>query len=137
MSDQAHRELETGQAWRSAAPDGCDQFRLVVGAIVRFPEHSPVICCAAIGRRACDDGHETVAAPPATIAFIPMTEAAFRASITHLDSEQNELPDEFFDEFHKWHGDPRGMRVFDVIFEGALDRMIALQMASIAKLDVA
>jgi hypothetical protein len=134
MSEQAHRPIEIGQAWRYVAPDGREQSCLIVGAIVRFPERRTVVCCAAIDKRASDHARDMAATPPTAIAFIPMTEAAFRASITHLDSERNEVPDSFFDEFDKWHGDPRGMRVFDVTFEGSLERMIARQMARIAKL---
>ena len=65
-----------------------------------------------------------------TLPFLPLSEAAFRATVTELDGT-GEPADGFAAEFEIWRADPRGLSVFTVPFDGSLDRLIARQMAAI------
>lgn len=133
-------DIRAGQVWQYRAPAGYEASRLLVGAVVEFAERGTVICCAAIGVPPARTDNRDQAAPT-IIPIIPMTKAAFIASVAALDEPhtrtQPQLPETFFIEFEKWQADPKGARVFNVPFEGTLDRMIALQMAEIANIDVA
>lgn len=116
-----------GQRWTYVAPEGYETSRIVVGAVLTFAEHEPVVCFSVTGapRRLPDGSHDIV-----TIPFIPMTEAAFRATIRDEDGDAEPMP-EFTEAFAAWRTDQRGLSFFTVPFEGFLDRMIALQMAAI------
>lgn len=127
--DAAH--IEAGQAWclipasgEHDRPDKDQGTLILVGAIVEFAEHGPVVCCAA---RMPADGE--------TIPFIPLSLDAFRLTVSRRAGDA-ELPDAFFDAFEAWMADETGKRVFDVPFEGSLDRMIARQMARIANVEI-
>jgi hypothetical protein len=78
------------------------------------------------------DGHIEVV----TIPFIPMTDAAFNASVVALEGTAD-LPESFAEKLDEWSNDPKGLTAFTVPFEGFLDQMIALQMAEIAGLSAA
>jgi len=116
-----------GQRWTYRAPQGFESSRIVVGAVVSFAEHEPVVCCSVLGapRRLPDGSIDVV-----TIPFLPMTEAAFRATVVGEDGRAEPIG-EFEAAFADWRNDPRGLSMFTVQFEGELDRMIALQMAAI------
>ena len=119
-------ELAAGQCWAYRAPAGHDDSRIIIGAIVSFDGREPVICCSVTG--APSERPDAVEA--VTIPFLPITESAFRESVTGLDGTC-ELPETFTTELDGWRHDPRGLAFFTVPFEGSLDRMIALQMAAI------
>ena len=116
-----------GQQWTYRAPAGFEASRLVIGAIVEFAGHEPVLCCLVKGapRRRPDGSVDMV-----TIPFLPMTERAVRDTVLTLEGHAA-TDDEFASAFGEWQQDPRGMSAFTVPFEGFLDRMIALQMAEI------
>lgn len=116
-----------GQRWLCrAAPQGTPT-RIVIGAIVGFPESGPIVCCTITGApQKQADG----SAGAATIPFVPMTEAAFGQSVSEPDGE-GEVATEFLEHFEAWRDDERGLTCFTVPFESSLDRMIALQMAEI------
>jgi len=116
-----------GQRWTYRTPAGFEASRLVIGAIVEFAGHEPVLCCLIEGapRRRPDGSVDTV-----TIPFLPMTERAVRDSVvTHEGTSETGAA--FAASLAEWQQDPRGMSAFTVPFEGFLDRMIALQMAEI------
>lgn len=118
-----------GQSWTYRAPSGFEESRLLIGAIASFDGHRNIILSAAVhAPRRHADGHiEKV-----TIPFLPMTDAAFHASVVALDGIGAELPESFAEKLEEWRSDPRGLTAFTVPFEGFLDQMIAHQMAEIA-----
>lgn len=92
-----------------------------------------IVCAAAVhAPRRHADGHIEMV----TIPFLPMTEAAFRASVVALEGEAA-LPEAFAQKLEEWSNDPKGLTTFTVPFEGFLDQMIAHQMAEIAGLSAA
>lgn len=127
-------KFAAGQSWTYRAPRGFEASRLLIGAIATFGGDRAIICCAAVHapRRHADGRLDTV-----TIPFIPMTDAAFDASVVSLCEGAADLPDGFGEKLSEWSNDPRGATAFTVPFEGFLDQMIANQMAEIAGLSAA
>lgn len=127
-------QFAAGQSWTYRAPHGFETSRLLIGAIASFDGHRNIICSAAIhAPRRHSDGHIEVV----TIPFLPMTDAAFAASVVALCEGEAELPESFAGKLEEWSNDPKGLTAFTVPFEGFLDQMIALQMAEIAGLSAA
>ncbi len=120
--------LVAGQRWTYRTPAGFESSRIVIGAIAHFAGGRDIVCCAVseAPRRRPDGTVELV-----TIPFLPMSEAAFRASVVALDG-LSELPPDFAARLEEWSNDPRGLSAFTVPFEGHLDVMIAHQMEEIA-----
>jgi len=121
------QDLAAGQQWTYRAPEGFAASRMVIGALLSFADGERVVCACVTGapQRTPQGGIEIV-----TIPFLPMTEAAFRASAVALDGAADVAPG-FAAALDDWSNDPRGLTTFTVPFEGFLDRMIALQMAAI------
>lgn len=121
-------QFAAGQRWTYRAPQGYAGSRLVIGAVVVFPDEHPVLCCSVFGapRRRPDGSVDTV-----TIPFLPMTEGALAATVVQLDATDAQPAPHFLEALEAWQGDARGLTTFTVPFEGFLDRMIALQMAEI------
>ena len=119
--------FRAGQVWSYAAPQGFEQSRMLIGAIISFEDGERVVCCSveAAPRRLADGRLAST-----TIPFLPMAEAAFAKSVVGLQGEAL-APREFADAYAIWKTDPKGFSCFSVPFEGFLDRMIALQMAQI------
>lgn len=119
--------FEAGQQWTYRAPDDFTLSRIVIGAVLTFNGHEPVICCAVTGapRRQVDGSVDQV-----TIPFLPFSEQALRATVSDCDGRA-EPPEDFAAGLADWSNDPRGLSVFTVAFDGFLDRMIARQMAAI------
>lgn len=119
--------FETGQQWTYRAPADFARSRIVIGAVLTFSGHEPVVCCAVTEapRRLANGQIDRV-----TIPFLPFAEAAFRATVVACDGRA-ELPDGFAAGLESWSRDPRGLTVFTVQFDGFLDQMIARQMAAI------
>lgn len=119
--------FEAGQQWTYHAPEDFAGSRIVIGAVLTFNGHEPVVCCAVTGapRRLVDGRIDCV-----TIPFLPLSEAALRASVVDC-AGRAEPPDGFAAGLEEWSNDPRGLSVFTVPFDGFLDRMIARQMAAI------
>ena len=127
-------DLAAGQSWTYRAPAGFETSRLLIGAIASFDGQRTILLAAAVhAPRRHADGHLDMV----TIPFLPMTEAAFRASVVDLDETAAELPEQFAEKLQEWSNDPRGLSTFTVRFEGFLDQMIAHQMAEIAGLSAA
>ncbi|MGE3228526.1 MAG: hypothetical protein AB7J30_03730 [Hyphomicrobium sp.] len=120
--------FHAGQSWTYRAPKGFEASRLLIGAIATFDHDRSIVCCAAVhAPRRHADGHLEMV----TIPFLPMTDAAFSASVVAFDGEA-ELPESFAESLEAWSSDPRGVTAFTVPFEGFLDQMIAQQMAELA-----
>lgn len=110
--------IAAGQSWKYRAPQGFEQSRLVVGAIVKFEVNESIVCCSVLD---VPRGGKTVTFP-----FLPLTESAFRASILELDGVA-EIPGSFASRLLQWAEDKEGMMAFKVPFAGSLDQMIELQ----------
>lgn len=122
-----------GQSWTYRAPQGFETSRLLIGAIASFDGHRTIVCAAVIhAPRRHADGHIEMV----TIPFLPMTDAAFQASVVALEGTAD-LPESFAEKLEEWSNDPKGLTAFTVPFEGFLDQMIARQMAEIAGLSAA
>lgn len=119
--------INAGQRWCFDTSYGFDDARAIVGAIVS-PSSGERIVCFSVTRAptTLDDGSKS----EAMISFIPMTESAFRATITEPDGNAA-LPAEFSDELAAWQSDARGLTIFTVPFDGCLDRLLANQAASL------
>ena len=131
----AGHELKAGQTWSYRAPEGYEASRLVIGAIATFSGDSRIVCVSVTDapQRQPDGTLATVA-----IAFLPMSEAAFAATVTGLDATgAAPLDPGFAEALADWSGDPRGLTCFTVAFDGYLDRLIAHQMAAIVGSDAA
>jgi hypothetical protein len=119
--------FRAGDRWCYRAPAGFAGSRLLIGAVVSFADRPPIVCCAATDApRLLPDG----CVDAVTIPFLPLTEAAFAASVTAHDGE-GVLPPDFAEAFELWSQDERGLAAFTVAFEGRLDLLIARQMAAI------
>ncbi len=119
--------LAAGQCWRFRSHDGETSSRLVIGAILAFETAERIICASMIAvepATTAQDGGSS------TIAFLPLSEAAFRDTVIEIDGT-GEPAGGFAAEFEIWRGDPRGLSVFTVPFDGSLDRLIARQMEAI------
>lgn len=118
-------QFAAGQQWMYRAPQGFETSRIVIGAVVSFADHDPVICCAVLGapRQIPSGTIESV-----TIPFLPLSATALSASVTARDGE-GKLPPGFSPAFETWQEDPRGLSIFTVPFEGRLDALITRQVA--------
>jgi len=121
--------FSAGQSWTYRAPQGFEASTLVIGAIVTFDGGRAVVCASVFGapRKTPDGKLEIVNIP-----FLPMTEAAFAASVVELQGSAEPAPS-FAGKLQEWGEDPRGLTTFTVPFDGFLDRLIALQMAEIVE----
>lgn len=118
-----------GQSWSYRAPKGFETSRLLIGAIATFDGERNIICCAAIhAPRRHADGHLDMI----TIPFLPLTEAAFQASVVALDEGPAEIPESFVERLTEWSNDANGLTAFTVPFDGFLDQLIVSQMAEIS-----
>ncbi|WP_072394858.1 hypothetical protein [Hyphomicrobium sp. CS1GBMeth3] len=127
-------KFAAGQSWTYRAPQGFESSRLLIGAIATFDTGAHIVCCSVVhAPKRHAEGHLELV----TIPFLPMTEAAFEASVVSLDAEAEDLPEGFVGKLQDWSNDPRGLSVFTVPFEGFLDQMITHQMAASAGLSAA
>lgn len=117
-------DIAAGQSWKYRAPAGFEESRLVVGAIVRFEKGENIVCCSVnnLPRKVNGgDALETISVP-----FLPLTESAFRSSISEQDGV-GELPNSFAQRLLMWAEDEKGMVAFKVPFAGSLEQMVELQ----------
>lgn len=121
-------QFAAGQCWTYRAPEGFEASRVLIGAIASFDRDRTIVCAAVTHapRRRPDGLFE-----PMTIPFLPMTDAAFQATVVGLDG-MGVLPETFGDKLEAWSTDPKGLTAFTVPFDGFIDHMIAQQMAEIA-----
>ncbi|MEL6372522.1 MAG: hypothetical protein AAFR04_00970 [Pseudomonadota bacterium] len=126
----AARELAAGQTWHYRAHDHNARSVIVIGAIVRFEERAPIVCCAVLN--APDRGQDGKA-QATTIPFLPLAYDAAAQTLTEPSAQEFDLPEGFVPALQAWQEDARGLTCYTVPFDGRLDRMIALQMASIVE----
>lgn len=121
-----------GECWTYRTPEGYAQSRLIIGGVVSFEGHEPVICCSIIAAptRQADGSHAA-----STIPFLPLTLTAFEQTVVSLEG-QSRVPAEFPAALEAWRKDPKGLTFFTVPFEGSMERLIANQMAQIVGADV-
>lgn len=121
--------IKAGQVWRGR---GGERSRIVVGAVIEIDGRAAVACCSVLGGGA--DG----AVQGETVPFLPLGINALAQSIDGaVIAEDGEVAEGFLEALGAWQADPRGLTVFDVPYEGSLDRLIARQMASIVGVDAA
>jgi hypothetical protein len=122
--------VAAGDCWTYRAPEGFEDSRIVVGAIVRF-EDAPAIVCVSVSAAPQRQPDGSIIAAP--IQFLPMSEAAFSQTVRGRDGV-GEPAAGFSSSLEAWQSDAgtRGLSYFTVPFEGYLDRMIAVQMAELA-----
>jgi len=113
-----------GQRWRYNTPPGFESSRIVVGALITFSEHEPVVCCAV---EHAAQRMPTGTLDRVTIPFLPMTQSAFLDTVTSQDGV-GAVPEAFARHYASWREDLRGLSYFTVPFPGFMDKMIALQM---------
>ena len=118
--------LAAGQSWSYRAPQGFETSRMMIGAIARVDTERSIICCAVVHapRRHADGNLDMI-----TIPFLPMTEAAFLASVVAPDEGPAELPDVFVEKLDEWSQSPGGLTAFTVPFDGFLEHLVARQKA--------
>lgn len=119
------KELVAGQSWIYRPPQGFESSRMVVGAVVPMDDGLNLVCCSVrdAPRRADAGADERT-----NILFLPMTETAFRASVTEVDGP-GEVPAEFSERFNQWVSDTRGRAAFTVPYSGSLEQMIELEFS--------
>lgn len=119
--------LAPNQSWTYRAPNGFENSRLVIGAILSCADQGRIVCFSAHGV----PGRDANGSPAAvTIPFLPMTEEAFMATALAEDGCGDPAPG-FSPALNIWSQDPQGLSVFTVHFDGHLDRLIARQMAEL------
>lgn len=126
-SIQPSPTFQAGQVWSYTAPQGFEDSRVLIGAILSFEDGERVVCCVVEGApQKLGNGQ----LGRMTIPFLPMAEEAFARTVVGLEG-QGLAPPEFVEAYGVWKTDPKGFSCFSVPFEGYLDRLIALQMAEI------
>ena len=83
-SFQAGPAFQAGQVWSYVAPQGFEDSRVLIGAIVSFEDGERVVCCAVEGApQKLGDGR----LGRMTIPFLPMAEQAFARTVVGLDGQ--------------------------------------------------
>lgn len=120
-------KFAAGQQWTYDTPTGHEASRIVIGAVATCASGEHIICFSVFNAPRIGPAGEVEVV---TIPFVPMSKDAFEKTIVEKVGDA-EPPAGFSDALRAWSGDERGLSIFTVPFEGFLDRMIALQMASI------
>lgn len=119
--------IKAGQVWRGR---GGDRSIIVIGAVIEIVGRPAVACCSVMSEGA-DAGR-----PGETVPFLPLSIEALAQSVEGgAIAEDGEVAAGFLDALKAWQSDPRGLTVFNVPYDGSLDRLIARQMASIVGVD--
>jgi hypothetical protein len=109
-----------GQAWTYEAPKGFESSRIIIGAILTFASHEPVICSAVTGAPMLDDMGKV---QPLTIPFLPFSKSAFDQTVILPDGE-GEIPTSFGDSYESWKTDAKGLGFINIPFKGLLRDMV-------------
>jgi hypothetical protein len=125
--DERH-EFHAGEVWSYRAPQGFENSRILIGAVLCYPDHRAIVCCA-VSAAPCKNADGSISA--GTVPFLPMWGEALAASVVACEG-QGELPSGFAPALDAWSRDERGLAAFSVPFEGRLDLLIARQMQEIA-----
>ena len=108
-----------GQAWVYKAPKGFDESRIVVGAILTFARHDPVICAAVTQAPMLDS---TGMVHPLTIPFLPFSKSAFDQTVLNIDGSLK-LPKDFDSYYTCWKSDQKGLGYINTPFKSLLRNM--------------
>ncbi len=136
MTDLKQSRFAASQVWTYRAPPGFEQSRLVIGAIADFSDAGALDAVTAglgTNRIVCISVLDCPRREPdgtlvrSNIPFLPMTEAAFAASVVAPDGVGEPL-EGFAQALRVWSEDERGLSMFTVPFDGRLDLLIARQM---------
>ena len=116
MADAYH----VGQSWTYEAPKGFEQSRIIIGAILTFAHHEPVICASVTDAPMRADSGDL---QPLTIPFLPFSETAFKQTILAADG-QAELPASFSANYKSWKTDQKGLGFINIPFKRLLRDMV-------------
>lgn len=109
-----------GQSWIYNAPKGFEGSRIIIGAILTFAGHEPVICAAVTNAPMKNDEGGL---HPLTIPFLPFSKSAFDQTVVSLDGPAN-LPASFNDNYKSWKTDQKGLGFINIPFKGLLRNMV-------------
>ncbi len=112
-------EYGVGQSWIYEAPKGFDNSRIIVGAILTFSSHEPVICACVTSAPLKNSEGEV---RPLTIPFLPFSKTAFDQTVMEKDG-MAELPAGFMDNYKSWKTDARGLGFINIPFKDLLRNM--------------
>ncbi len=104
-------ELTSGQLWHYPAPEGFEDSRILIGAIEPYENGDDIVCImvlnAPVPRR-------NGLISRATIPFLPFSKSAVEATVTELDEDGGEIPNDFHQAHQAWKDAPDGMEFFQV-----------------------
>jgi len=108
-----------GQAWIYEAPKGFEGSRIIIGAILTFANHQPIICVA-VTKAPMSDTSGCV--QPLTIPFLPFSKIAFDQTVMTIDRSV-QLPEDFISHYTSWKNDLKGLGFINIPFKGLLRSM--------------
>ncbi len=108
-----------GQAWTYKAPAGFEGSRIIIGAILTFANHEPIICVA-VTKAPMSDMNGRVQS--LTIPFLPFSKVAFDQTIKTID-HSTQLPQDFVNHYTSWKNDLKGLGFINIPFKGLLRSM--------------
>lgn len=109
-----------GQSWVYEAPRGFEKSRIIIGAILTFATHEPVICTA-VTQAPMLDANGNV--QPLTIPFLPFSKTAFDQTVVDIDGSAK-LPEDFKSHYTSWKNHQNGLGFIDIPFKGLLRTMV-------------
>ena len=109
-----------GQSWIYEAPRGFENSRIIIGAILTFASHEPVICASVTSAPMRD---ESGAVQPLTIPFLPFSKTAFDQTVLNLEGTK-EVPAAFGKNYRSWKSDAKGLGFINIPFKGLLRDMV-------------
>ncbi len=109
-----------GQSWIYEAPRGFENSRIIIGAILTFASHEPVICAAVTSAPMKDQNGEV---HPLTIPFLPFSKTAFDQTVLDLEGTID-VPEDFRENYKSWKRDAKGLGFINIPFKGLLRDMV-------------
>ncbi|MCP4933580.1 MAG: hypothetical protein GY927_05105 [bacterium] len=108
-----------GQAWSYNAPPGFERSRIIIGAILTFASHQPIICVAVTKAPMSDTNGDV---QPLTIPFLPFSKIAFDQTVMTIDRSA-QLPENFSNHYTSWKNDLKGLGFINTPFKDLLRSM--------------
>ncbi len=108
-----------GQSWIYEAPNGFEKSRIIIGAILTFASHEPVICAAVTDAPMKDEEGNVQSL---TIPFLPFSKTAFEQTVIRVDGTAP-VPESFRDNYKNWKTDSKGLGFINIPFRGLLRNM--------------
>ena len=109
-----------GQSWIYEAPRGFENSRIIIGAILTFASHEPVICASVTSAPMKDALGEV---HPLTIPFLPFSKTAFDQTVLDLEG-MKDIPLAFGENYRSWKNDEKGLGFINIPFKGLLRDMV-------------